>query len=602
MVWQPRTRLQSRFLNLSHIILARQTRPLYIKAIVMHHNIPHHSLGQHSTSINLTPIMLSNHFLFLFFITALTVAAAANGLPRKLRSFEFHMVPQATATPTGATGSGHGPNWDYNWGWGSAPGAGWGYGSGSGRSPSGFGRGYGYGYGSGYGSGYGGSHGGAYGNRFPWSSWMGTNNHGKLCHPSMALQPQKAAPHFGCSDCREKRKKVDVKCVGSEGESESKFDLRKSLAWDSAFFTSPGVLEPEELFQGTWDNQKKWSSSSEMRSHNEFNSRSSLAWDNAFLTSEGVLDPVELSLVNRGFNKSEMHLLSAIQELRISSLSTHTDGSSSSLTSLELQLFEHPNHSHMPHIHSLKTMDGPTQPKMKSLPNPRKQTAHLSRKISKEPSTGPSSKQSSDGSEFNPPSSSSLKPPKSSGRVKSNATAPTKRVTNEVKQDSKQVQVTNGKSWIAAGKTRSPLKASASQSECHNFSYLVPKPTASRTEHRVGPKGTCSAHGSNSVAFLSSRNLKPSAIRVPSPKIGYFDEGEAGRDENENRSKAVKDKENMKSSKDYCVHHKMKAELCVRGKRLFSHKVDKALPHHRQPITAVGDSGDVLMELSTNQS
>ncbi|KAK4252984.1 hypothetical protein QN277_010828 [Acacia crassicarpa] len=405
------------------------------------------------------------------------------------------------------------------------------------------------------------------------------------------------------ADCREKRKKVDVKCVGSEGESESKIDLRKSLAWDSAFFTSPGVLEPEELFQGAWDNQKKWSSSSEMRSNNEFNSRSSLAWDSAFLTSEGVLDPVELSLVNRGFHKSEMYLLSAIQELRISSLSTHTDRSSSSLASLELQLFENPNHPHMPHIHSLKTVDGPTQPKMKSLPNRRKKSDHLSRKISKDPSTGPSSKQCSDGSEFNPPtSSSSLKPPKSSGRVKSNAMATTKRVTNEVKQDSKQVQVTNGKSWVAAGKPRSPLKASESQSECHKFSYLVPKATASRRDHRVSPKGTCSAHGSNSVAFLSSRNLKPSAIRVQSPKIGNFDEGEAGRGENENRSKEVKDKENMKSSKDYCVHHKMKAELCVKGKRLFSHKVDKALPHHREPTTAVGDSGDVLMELSTNQS
>ncbi|XP_028782853.1 uncharacterized protein LOC114738956 [Neltuma alba] len=115
----------------------------------------------------------------------------------------------------------------------------------------------------------------------------------------------------------------------------------------------------------------------------------------------GVLNPVELCLVNKGFKKSEMHLLSAIQELRMSSLSTDSDGSSS-LASLELQLFEDPQphdthpvpkYTQMHKIHPHKRMDGPTQPKMKSLPNPRKQTAHQFQKISKEVSTTPSPKQ-----------------------------------------------------------------------------------------------------------------------------------------------------------------------------------------------------------------
>lgn len=62
----------------------------------------------------------------------------------------------------------------------------------------------------------------------------------------------------------------------------------------------------------------------------------------------GVLNPVELCLVNKGFKKSEKHLLSAIQELRISSISADTDGSSSSsLASLELQLFEDPHHTNI---------------------------------------------------------------------------------------------------------------------------------------------------------------------------------------------------------------------------------------------------------------
>ncbi|KAJ6432801.1 hypothetical protein OIU84_019934 [Salix udensis] len=83
-------------------------------------------------------------------------------------------------------------------------------------------------------------------------------------------------------------------------QSESEFNLRKSLAWDSAFFTSPGVLDPEEL-----------ETLRPVRNNgvDECALRKSLAWDSAFFTSSGVLNAEELSLVNGGFRPSEAHLL-----------------------------------------------------------------------------------------------------------------------------------------------------------------------------------------------------------------------------------------------------------------------------------------------------
>ncbi|XP_028782883.1 uncharacterized protein LOC114738984 [Neltuma alba] len=215
--------------------------------------------------------------------------------------------------------------------------------------------------------------------------------------------------------------------------------------------------------------------------------------------------------------------------------------------------------------------------------------------------------------------------------------APTKRISliaNEVKQDGKHVNKT-GKSSMAAGKPRSPLKSSQSESDCHNssymkkkyhcISYIAPTSTACR-DQRVRPKGTSIAPPSNSVPLLSSTNLKPSSIRLPLPKIGYFDQVEAGREESggqngsENRSKALKDKDDIKISKgcsqhcedktkDFIRNHKTRtkttteaqAELCAKGKRPISHKVAKVLPRHCQAITTTGDGGDVLIELSTNQ-
>ncbi|KAI9196022.1 hypothetical protein LWI28_020326 [Acer negundo] len=52
-----------------------------------------------------------------------------------------------------------------------------------------------------------------------------------------------------------------------------------------------------------------------------FSMRKSLAWDRAFFTEEGVLDPLELSMISGSFGKSSGEMLSAIHEDRRESLS-----------------------------------------------------------------------------------------------------------------------------------------------------------------------------------------------------------------------------------------------------------------------------------------
>ncbi|KAK8994493.1 hypothetical protein V6N11_045580 [Hibiscus sabdariffa] len=145
-----------------------------------------------------------------------------------------------------------------------------------------------------------------------------------------------------------KQKEEENKADGFQ----SKYDFRKSLAWDSAFFTSPGVLDPEELFEtlNVNDGQKGLKEPSGLPSESmaasriaECSARRSLAWDAAFFTSPGVLNPEELFLVNNGYRKSETvtHLLPGIeQEFWKSTESDSTLDSDYSLSSLEIDLFD----------------------------------------------------------------------------------------------------------------------------------------------------------------------------------------------------------------------------------------------------------------------
>ncbi|XP_043710310.1 uncharacterized protein LOC122659221 [Telopea speciosissima] len=71
------------------------------------------------------------------------------------------------------------------------------------------------------------------------------------------------------------------------------------------------------------------------------NLRKSLAWDSAFFTSAGVLDPEELSFINNGFSKAEAPLLPVIlEDVRRSAESNSTFDSDLTLESIEIDLFE----------------------------------------------------------------------------------------------------------------------------------------------------------------------------------------------------------------------------------------------------------------------
>ncbi|CAF2123294.1 BnaA03g18210D [Brassica napus] len=136
------------------------------------------------------------------------------------------------------------------------------------------------------------------------------------------------------------REKVDFSQLVRDKESE--WNHRRSLAWDSAFFTTPGVLDHEELFgslklgENEIDvNQKKDSIKKTLLPcvSSDIATRPSFAWDNAFLTEPGVLDAEELSLVNNGFTSNTQPRNSA------DSMTTTTEGSRLSVSSIELDLF-----------------------------------------------------------------------------------------------------------------------------------------------------------------------------------------------------------------------------------------------------------------------
>ncbi|CAN6814671.1 unnamed protein product [Brassica oleracea] len=135
------------------------------------------------------------------------------------------------------------------------------------------------------------------------------------------------------------REKVDF--AQPVRDKESEWNHRRSLAWDSAFFTTPGVLDHEELFgslklgENEIDVNQKDSIKKTLLPcvSSDIATRPSFVWDNAFLTEPGVLDAEELSLLNNGFTSNTQPRNSA------DSMTTTTEGSRFSVSSIELDLF-----------------------------------------------------------------------------------------------------------------------------------------------------------------------------------------------------------------------------------------------------------------------
>ncbi|KAF3786737.1 hypothetical protein EJ110_NYTH13453 [Nymphaea thermarum] len=86
-----------------------------------------------------------------------------------------------------------------------------------------------------------------------------------------------------------------------------------------------------------------WASSESTKAQkvSRYNLRQSLAWDSAFFTNEGVLNCEELSFVNTTFKRSELHLAEIQEEdQRPSESSIATESESCALKNLEVDLFE----------------------------------------------------------------------------------------------------------------------------------------------------------------------------------------------------------------------------------------------------------------------
>ncbi|XP_050211050.1 uncharacterized protein LOC126661265 isoform X2 [Mercurialis annua] len=233
-------------------------------------------------------------------------------------------------------------------------------------------------------------------------------------------------------------------------------DLRKSLAWDSAFLNSPGVLDPEELFEtlnlqvaNDGEDLSMSMDRKQMPLHSESieparasgisNMRKSLAWDTAFFTSAGVLDAEELSVVNRGFKKSEKFLLPGVEEDNIwrsaeSNSTVTSDGYS--LASLELDLFDDIRAS-------IRQKRDASSNEPSLTPKLNREKGRQNGYVSRRPDD--SSQPSASGGGSNP---SSRKPPKISNRASPLPILPSKRASlsaSHVKMDNKFTKSADGK-------------------------------------------------------------------------------------------------------------------------------------------------------------
>uniref|UniRef100_A0A6N2M3B2 Uncharacterized protein n=1 Tax=Salix viminalis TaxID=40686 RepID=A0A6N2M3B2_SALVM len=244
-------------------------------------------------------------------------------------------------------------------------------------------------------------------------------------------------------------------------QSESEFNLRKSLAWDSAFFSSPGVLDPEELETLSIrivENGVYTTGGAELRpvpsqaagpvknnGVDECALRKSLAWDSAFFTSSGVLNAEELSLVNGGFRPSEAHLLPGIEEVWGSTESNSTRNTASySLASLEIDLLDNMR-AFMQKSHEAPSNTATSTGKVGRENESRRGNTSTILDASSRLRVAP-----------NKESKSFLKPPKILCRARTLSTAPNKRVSlgvNHVKLENKGAQAVSGRTKILSKKT-----------------------------------------------------------------------------------------------------------------------------------------------------
>ncbi|KAA8539359.1 hypothetical protein F0562_026051 [Nyssa sinensis] len=210
------------------------------------------------------------------------------------------------------------------------------------------------------------------------------------------------------------------------------------------------------------------------------NLRKSLAWDSAFFTSAGVLDPEELSIMNRGFEKDEAHELPSIREdviWRSADTEYILDSDDFSLEGIDANLFEDVRASiqrsskmynvassgcksgfgaGMQNIHSSKKLDVSSRNRVKSMPAFRRQSINMqgSEGIKKEASIRAQMVQHT--ARSGESNSSSLKPPNKLRQTNPISGRQTKRAssgTNYVKTENKIAKAGSGQGSMVSKKS-----------------------------------------------------------------------------------------------------------------------------------------------------
>ncbi|CAL5338971.1 unnamed protein product [Camellia sinensis] len=332
------------------------------------------------------------------------------------------------------------------------------------------------------------------------------------------------------------------------------------------------------------------------------NLRKSLDWDAAFFTSAGLLDPEELFIINKGFEKVEADLLPVTQEDLCTWRYAHSEStldsddlSLDSNQSTEVDLFEEIRGSieksnimsnicksvcksgvgeaHKRETHSLKKLDDISQNRVKSTPTSRRQSVYMQGSKRVKEVVRPQIVQDAE-------KNGKSKSPKILGRMNMASAGQRKKISlgvDHVKMGNKVATLGSGEDFIVSKKSGLGNSCcSTSSTTSLESSSSVSVTTSNDSSASCSPSGSASslksssnsrrkadskksrlaASGSTSKTPLkcllgdkivlenpglstpslsmsnhssidpakSTRNFKPSGLRMPSPKIGFFDE------------------------------------------------------------------------------
>ncbi|KAK9913301.1 hypothetical protein M0R45_037123 [Rubus argutus] len=226
-----------------------------------------------------------------------------------------------------------------------------------------------------------------------------------------------------------------------------------------------------------------------------FSVRKSLAWDSAFFTSPGVLDSEELSIVNKGSKKCETQKLPGVEEV---------------LRGRCLQ-----------NVHSSKKTDASPRKSMKAMSTSQRQSlyVHQQERILKEVLM-PSQRQHllNRRKIFSCVNLSSTAATKRSmgGNYVQMGTAKAAPVTGQCSTLSKKPCLGSSSSVTHSCPPSPKSSSSESSSSSMNQKFISNASQASDMVHCVGHE--------NQETSLPDENIKSSGLRVPSPKIGFFEE------------------------------------------------------------------------------